>query len=65
MQAVIAYILIKMAGERRFNLSVHLAKGDRLVCARALPVGDNAIVAVLFGSVSSLCFSTQEYENLS
>ena len=35
--------LIKMAGEWRFNPSVHRAKGDRLVRARALPVCDNEV----------------------
>ena len=34
---------IKMAGEWRFNPSVHRAKGDRLVRARALPVCDNEV----------------------
>ena len=43
MQAVIVYyILIKIAGEWRFNPSLHRAKGDRLVRARVLPVCDNA-----------------------
>ena len=35
------YILIKTAGEWRFNPSVLRAKGDRLMRARALSVGDN------------------------
>ena len=37
MQAVIAYISIKMAGEWRFNPIVQRAKGDRLVLAGVLP----------------------------
>ena len=43
MQAVVAKnILIKLAGEWRFNPSVHREKGDRLVRARVLPVCDHA-----------------------
>ena len=35
-----------MAGEWRFNPSVHCAKGDRLVRARVLLVCDNALEAI-------------------
>ena len=38
--------LIKMVGEWRLNPSVHRAKGDRLVCARMLPICDNAVKMV-------------------
>ena len=37
-----------MAGEWRFNPSVHWAKGDRSVRARALPVSDNELHVAWF-----------------
>ena len=35
-----------MAGEWRFNPSVHRAKGDRLVRARVLPICDNSLISL-------------------
>ena len=43
MQAVNTKYFNKMAGEWRFNPSVHRAKGDRLVRATVLPVCNNAL----------------------
>ena len=57
-----------MAGEWRFNPSVHRAKGDRLVGARVLPVchNDCLVFAVKQNTSSELvpvvifsCFSTR------
>ena len=56
MQAVMAFnILIKMAGEWRFNPSVHRANGDRLVRARVLPVCNNVMFLFLLTMIPHLC----------
>ena len=43
-----------MAGEWRFNPSVHRAKGDRVVRARALSVCENETVYIVSTSVFNL-----------
>ena len=51
-----------MAGEWRFNPSVHRAKDNRLVCVRVLPVCDNGILRVIYGHAETIVYISQFFK---